>query len=246
MPRNLSSLFVEHRQLTTVLLIGAFVRLLLIVWFHGQPIFIADAKEYKAIALNVFERGEFAVTPGQPTSIRPPLYPVVMAGIYQLMGAENHTAVRAVQAVLGLLTTVIVYRLARAMYPGPVAIWAAVGVCFYPSLVFTGNLLLTETLFTFWLCLFCWLIQRYLTTAGVGVLLAAGAVLGLAALTRSVVWLFPPFLVLFLFWAARERRGTVEGDLGSDVPSCRGGRLRGGSVVRRAMMSLARCWCSAW
>jgi 4-amino-4-deoxy-L-arabinose transferase-like glycosyltransferase len=217
MPRNLSSLSTDHRQLTTVLLIGALVRLLLIVWFHGQPVYIADAKEYNAIALNLFEHGEFAVTPGQPTSIRPPLYPALLAGIYRVMGAENHTAVRVVQAVLSLLTTVIVYQLARAMYGAPVATWAAAGVCFYPSLVFTGNLLLTETLFTFWLCLFCWLIQRYLTTAGLGVLLAAGAVLGLAALTRSVVWLFPPFLVLFLFWAAKGRRGTVGGDLRSGV-----------------------------
>lgn len=199
----------DRGPLTAVLLIGALVRLLLIVSFHGQPIFIADAREYNAIALNVCERGEFSVTPGQPTSIRPPLYPAFLAGTYRVMGGENQTAARVVQAVLGLLTALIVYHLAKAMYGAPAATWAAAGVCFYPSLVFTGNLLLTETLFTFWLCLFCWLIQRHLTTAGVGALFAAGAVLGLAALTRSVVWLFPPLLVLFLFWAAKGRRGTA-------------------------------------
>lgn len=212
-----------HWPLVVVLVLGALVRLLLISGFHGQPIYIADARDYDAIAVNLVQRGEFADVPGRLTSIRPPLYPAVVAGIYWITGSQNHTAVRLAQMVIGLMTTLVVYQLAKSMYSRRIALWAAAGVCFYPALVFQSNLLLTETLFTFLLCLFCLLIERSLITAHVGWLFAAGVVLGLAALTRSVLWLFPPFLVLFLFWALKRvqalhsRTPPAESDLQADA-----------------------------
>jgi 4-amino-4-deoxy-L-arabinose transferase-like glycosyltransferase len=51
--------------------------------------------------------------------------------------------------------------------------------------------------------------QRYLKTVSAAWLAAFGAVLGLAALTRSVLWLFPAPLVLFLVLLGPERRFAV-------------------------------------
>jgi len=61
-----------------------------------------------------------------------------------------------------------------------------------------NNLLLTETLFTFWLVLACLAVVRFLNRNTLAYLAAAGVIIGLAALTRSILWLFPPVLALFI------------------------------------------------
>lgn len=49
--------------------------------------------------------------------------------------------------------------------------------------------------------------QRFLTPfLQLWQLVTLGALLGLGALVRSVLWLFPPFLVVYLFWATRDQR----------------------------------------
>ena len=84
---------------------------------------------------------------------------------------------------------------------------AAAGLyCFYPSLVGATALVLTETLFTLLVVGFLVLVERYLACPVARTLAAAGLVLGLAALTRSVVWLFPPFAASSCSaWGARNR-----------------------------------------
>ena len=79
----------------------------------------------------------------------------------------------------------------------------AAALCWlYPSLIFFNFLILTETLFTFLLLAFVLLTVLLHQKPGVAVAAAAGATLGLAALTRSVLWPVPlilcPALVLML------------------------------------------------
>lgn len=190
-------------RFAVLLTVGIIIRVLLIGWFAGQPLQVGDEKEYNAIALNLATRGEFATAPGDLTSIRPPLYPAMVAGVYRLFGLENYTAVRIVNVGLGLLTTFLIWRLACAMYGPRVGIGAASVACFYPSLLAAENLLLTEALFTCLMAASCWLLQRYLASGSLGYLSGFGFTLGLATLTRSVLWVFPPFLLLYLVFAAR-------------------------------------------
>lgn len=192
------------RFLAVLLAAGMVVRLLLVGWFHDKPLQIVDEQHYRAIAVNLVRDGQYAMTSGQLTSIRPPLYPTMVAGVYRLFGLENNTAVRLVQTGIGLTTVLLVYRLALGMYGPRVARWAAVVVCFYPSALVTESLVLTETLSTFFVVMFCLTVQRFLSNGAVAALIGMGALLGLAALTRSVFWLFPPFLVVFLFLALRK------------------------------------------
>jgi hypothetical protein len=64
------------------------------------------------------------------TSIRPPLYPALVAGIYRVCGVQDYQAVRAMQIVLSLATTALVYYWRGALYDERVAIAAL------PSIVF--------------------------------------------------------------------------------------------------------------
>ena len=191
------------RVLGAMLIAGAAVRLLLIWSFHGQPLY-DDEIHYHQIAVNLVTTGQFAQVRGTPTSMRPPLYPFMVAGIYGVFGIDGQDAVRAIQAVLSLLTVVVVYFLGRDMFTSRVGLWAAGICCFYPSLVASNIFVLTETLFTFLLGLFCLITIRSWNRHSASGMALAGVVLGLAALTRSVMWLFPPVLALFILLALRE------------------------------------------
>ncbi len=189
--------------LLVLLTLGAAVRLALWACFAGLPPSIEDERDYNALACNLVLHGEYAFQPGQPDSLRPPLYPALVAGAYRLFGLENYQAVRLLQAALSLLTVLLAYRLGTALYSPRVGLWAAGLCCFYPSLLGFNNLLLTEVLFTFLLSAFCLLFVRGLQRDSLPALALAGVLLALAALTRSVVWLFPPVLAVFLLLAFR-------------------------------------------
>jgi 4-amino-4-deoxy-L-arabinose transferase-like glycosyltransferase len=212
------------RPLLLILLAGAAVRLALWLAFDGIPINEGDdEREYNLCAVHLAETGEYAYpagkpaadgTPGfQPSSIRPPLYPALVAGVYALCGPENFQAVRLLQAGLSLATVLLVYHLGRALYSRRVGLWAAGLYCFYPSLLMYNNLLLSEVLFIFLLCAFCGALLVAVRRRSLAWVAGAGVLLGLDALTRSIMWLFPvPLAVWLLFaWGGRwpGRLGAV-------------------------------------
>ena len=180
-----------------ILVAGVVVRVLLLLWFQDLPLEVWDEREYNELAVNLATRGEF-VLEGQASSMRPPLYPAVVAGVYKLCGAENYQAVRVLQALIGLATVAVVYLLGSEVYDRRVGAWAAGFFCFYPSMLGQANLLLSETLFTFWLVLICLVVVRFFRGNSIEHLVLSGVLIGLAALTRSVVWLLPPVLALYV------------------------------------------------
>lgn len=163
---------------------------------------IVDEQHYRAIATNVLTRHEFAATAGQPTSIRPPLYPALVAGIWSVSGLDNLQAVRLVQILLALVTTWITYELGRQVFDDRTAAVGAAIAWLYPTLIFFNFLILTETLFTCLLMAFVLLAVRLVKTPTATVAAGCGLSLGLAALARSVLWPLPivlcPLLVLLM------------------------------------------------
>jgi 4-amino-4-deoxy-L-arabinose transferase-like glycosyltransferase len=192
--RRVVAQFVGHRGLLIVLALGLVVRLILLAASAGMPLNIIDEQHYTLIASNIVHGDGFAFAPGRPTSMRPPLYPAFIAGIWTMTGTESLQAVRAAQIILSLLTTVGIYLLALRLFSRRVALGSAAIVCFYPSLLFSGLLLLTETIFTFLVVAFALQYALFLRRPGPITSLGAGAVLGLAALARSVLWPFPVLL----------------------------------------------------
>ena len=195
-----------------ILIVAAAVRVGLWGWFQELPIQISDEKDYTLLAKNIVDYGEFSFNAGTPTSLRPPLYPAMVAGVYALCGLENYQAVRLLQAALSLVNVLVLYGLGKEIASRRTALWLAALFSFYPSLLGFNNLLLTETLFTLLLCGFCYLIVLAYRRQSLGCLLAAGVVLGLATLTRSILWMSPPMLAVFLLctWKSSwPRRGLA-------------------------------------
>lgn len=206
--------------LVAILIAGLVVRALLWTWFAGLDLH-DDERDYNALAISLAQENAFRLQ-GQTTSIRPPLYPLAVSCVYRVMGvatanelATAQQLVRALQAVFSLATVLLVYRLASDLFDSRTGLWAAAIVCFYPSFLAYNNLILTETLFTFWLTLTVWLAVRYVRGGDWRWAIGTGAALGLGALTRSALWMFPPALALF--WMALAPggwRGRLLGPIG--------------------------------
>ena len=189
--------------LLLVLLAALALRLVLLAFTRDTPLVVWDEGDYVRLAQGILHRGEFAFEPGKPTSMRPPLYPAFVAGVFAVAGDGNLQAVRLAQAILSLLLVATVHAVGRRLYNERTALWAAGFVAFYPSLILANYLVLTEVLFTLWLVLTCLAFVRLSETGGGAWALATGVALGLAALTRSVLWPFPVVIVPLTVWAAR-------------------------------------------
>ena len=185
--------------LLLILILGLIPRLALLAFFHDLPIRITDAQDYDQLATSLAETGSYVSASGVPTSLRPPLYPVMVAGLYRMFGVHNLLAVHIFQAVLSLITTVIVYRTGVEIYSKRVGVAAAAIVCFYPTLLGFNSQVLSEVLFTFFQSTIVLLATLVIKRDSLTGLVLLGIVLGLGALTRSILWLFTPLLAAYLF-----------------------------------------------
>jgi len=164
------------------------------LWWAG------DSPWYVGVAKNIAFRHSFELTPGIPTALRPPLYPLLIAAFWWTDNAPI-TAVILVQSICGAATVVLVYLIAKDHFSHRVALIAALGATFAPMTVHYTAVILSESIFTFLLVLgvFFWERNRGL---------ASGLAFGLAALTRTIVIPFLGCLALLTLlppWRNKRR-----------------------------------------
>src|SRR5262245_57736657 len=174
-----------RRLFVAALALGLVARfgILLFTRHLGTP--ITDEQHYARLAENLVAGNGFAWGPNEPTSIRPPLYPALLAGVWSVAGVDNLPAVRFVQILLALGTTGLICLLGRRVYDDTIGMVAAAAFWLYPSFIFFNVLILTETLFTFLLVAFVLLSVMLVQSPTVLTAMLCGAALGLGALTRS-------------------------------------------------------------
>ncbi|MBI3468262.1 MAG: glycosyltransferase family 39 protein [Planctomycetes bacterium] len=193
-----------RHPLLWVLVAGAAVRLLLWFYWRDLPLNIDDEQSYDQLARGLLNASAYVDEHGHPTSLRPPLYPFAVALIYSICGGSHLGAVRAIQAAISMLTIVATYRLGRIAFGSRVGLWGAASACFYPSLLGFNNLVLSETLFTFLLVATTLVCVEAMHRGSFSLLIAAGTLLGLAALTRSIMVLFAPLLAMIIVCSWRD------------------------------------------
>jgi hypothetical protein len=101
-------------------------------WDGRAPVY--DAQAYAAIARNLDEGNGFTVGAGatQPSSNYSPGLPLVVAGVYEVTGGVHERLARVVLAVVGALSVLFAYRIARRLTrpphrPGSSEVGAAAG-----------------------------------------------------------------------------------------------------------------------
>lgn len=138
----------------------------------------------------------FTSIPNQSTSVQEPVYPLFLASLKVLFGLESYQSARLVQAFVGALIPIIIGILGARLFGWGVGILSASVLAVYPPLIYFGRFLMTETLYIFFL-----VATVYFSTIQVrsnpGTSFLGGVTIGLAGLTRSILILFTP---VYLFW----------------------------------------------
>ena len=174
---------------------------------------IDDSHSYDRMAVSVADHGTLPssqIPPsGGPTAYPPPLFPVVLAAAYRIVGTgSEHTrweAGRIEEALLGVIAVVLIALIARRLLGPAAGLVAGAIAAVYPPFLLVGSSLMSESLFIP-------LVLAAVLTALVHRdsehrrrwAIASGVLVALAALTRSngIVLLLP---VAFLVWTERPR-----------------------------------------
>jgi 4-amino-4-deoxy-L-arabinose transferase-like glycosyltransferase len=158
---------------------------------------------------------------GVPTSFRAPLYPAFLTLIYLLtgIGSTRFFAARLMQTLLGASLAPLTYTLARSLLPPSSADqdkrrdWAAAlaawVVACYPLLILYPFGLATENLFFPLILLSFLFLLKSADSSTLANFLLAGLLLGLAALTRSIILPFAGLAILWVWFALKQRRGAI-------------------------------------
>ncbi|HEY3375712.1 MAG TPA: glycosyltransferase family 39 protein [Candidatus Aquicultor sp.] len=189
----------NRRIILTILLIAAFgLRTAWVLWLPSIP--VSDFGWYYDRALSILAGHGYSIA-GHSTAQYPPAYPYFLA--FLLWISRGLLGVKLAQAVIGTFSCYLVYRIARLVASERVALLATALIAVYPDYIFFSNLLASENLFiplmlgTILLILDDSLPLKLPVRIG-----ASGLMLGLAALTRPAILLFP---VVFLIWLIIKR-----------------------------------------
>jgi tetratricopeptide (TPR) repeat protein len=145
---------------------------------------------------------------GKEVFFRAPLYPYLRGIIYTIFG-ESYYIASLIQILIGSLSCVLIYSLAKKFFNRTIGIIASVIACFYgPFIHFDAEpeLPVLEVFLDL-------LVLLFLVSAGTKLKrrwwLLAGVVLGLSAITRPNILIFVPFVLLWIsikFWKEKKNK----------------------------------------
>ncbi len=143
---------------------------------------IYDAALYNNLAHGMLVEHCYCYTPHQPTVLRPPLWPLIIAAIYFFLG-EHSAYVRFFCCLLGSGTCVLVYFLAKDLFGKRIALITGVIAAMYPGLFIWDGWLYTESLYTFCLTAFTFSLSRLQRS-----ILSVGLIAPKRFLTKLTPW----------------------------------------------------------
>ncbi|HEX5502673.1 MAG TPA: glycosyltransferase family 39 protein [Thermomicrobiales bacterium] len=188
------------------ILAAALALRLAVWWLAPHAGWLGDEREYYSAAAILADGRGFAFI-DQSLWVRPPLYVVLLGGLFRVFG-PGRTPVWLAQVALSTATVGLVYALGRLAFGRRAAARTVAALCavYLPFAVYC-RLLLSETLFNFLFVGACVALVWHARRGGRWPLVLAGLALGLGVLTRGIAL---PFLAAVPVWfvALYGRRGA--------------------------------------
>jgi hypothetical protein len=197
-------LSLNFRLLIGILCFGLLLRLL---WALYSPNTLSwDEPTYHDIAVHLAAGQGFRFTneayetavDGLPTSFEEPVWPIILALVYQLLGQGNLIGARIVQVLIGSLLIVTSYGIGQHLNR-PMGLVFALFTAVYPPFVYFSALLMSETPYLLFQSLVLLLSLLTLQKRKIGIAALLGISVGLTSLTRGVFLGIIPLLVVWLW-----------------------------------------------
>ncbi len=134
---------------------------------------------------------------GKEVFFRAPLYPYFLGMVYALFG-EGFYIPRLIQIIIGSLSCVLVFSLAKKLFNRPTGIIASLIACFYAPLIYFDAELLIPVLIIFLDSTLILILLNAQTKLKRRWWLVAGTVLGLSAIARPNILILAPFVLLWM------------------------------------------------
>ncbi len=211
----------QSRWVTTLGIVACGMALRFGAYAMWQPLFAMTPGEgahgsgaYDLYATNLLSTGVYGLVPGTPDAVLPPLYAAALAAVYRI-ASRSTVWIVALNATADAITILAIRRLGARLFRNGAAVgaMAAIAVACYPYLVFQSLTVIDTSVFAALLYVFLVLVVA-LRDAPDGARsfrmgLAAGAVWGLAMLTRPVLPFLALFAAVWLTAALGWRRGLL-------------------------------------
>ncbi|HEY3728099.1 MAG TPA: glycosyltransferase family 39 protein [Solirubrobacteraceae bacterium] len=137
------------------------------------------------------------------SAMHPPLYPLLLSGLY-LIGGHSQLDQRSLGLLLGTITLVLVGLLGRRVGGDRMGLLSAGLYAVYPVMIAVDGDLMSEVLYGPLIAGMLLSALAVIDRPNLRRAALLGALIGLAALTRTEALLFLPFLVVPVAWRARS------------------------------------------
>jgi hypothetical protein len=200
-----------RRATWIVLAVALVVRVAFFAATDYQAQSALDPSDYERHAVSIAAGDGYppSIVADGPSALRPPVYPVVIGGLYALTGDDRDAARLLQLLVLGLLTVVLVGAVARRLLGDRAGVAAMAIAAVYPPLLAYQSTLLSEALAVPLILAAVAAVLRFRDTGDRRWLLATGVLAGLVVLTRFNALVLVPVLALAAAARPRDWRGTA-------------------------------------
>jgi 4-amino-4-deoxy-L-arabinose transferase-like glycosyltransferase len=191
---------------------GIGVRIALLVVNGDRPIGslsgVGDQERYIALANSVFQ-GRGLSYNGQPTALRPPLYPLLLAGSHIIFGSHYVFVVRLLQVFFGMAVAFVCVLIGRNLFGKNVSMSLCIGAVALtlPTLIFISTELQSEQLATLLTTIFLLFVIGQLqgkANCAIGI----GVSSGLATLVRFNCAILVVIGIVICVWPKRKLRAA--------------------------------------
>lgn len=178
----------NKKTIILIFLLTLFVRVFYVVAIPQLSLAGSDAKEYDLIAEGLLKGQGFPVeglADNEVEIVRPPLFPLILAGIYKIFG-HNYMLARIFQALLASIAVLFIYLLSIDIFRNKAAaVISCLIYSLYPSLIAYTGLLYSETVFIFLLVISMYFLNLSINSGKYKFYILTGLFLALATMISS-------------------------------------------------------------
>jgi 4-amino-4-deoxy-L-arabinose transferase-like glycosyltransferase len=190
--------------LALILLIGAGLRS---NFFFSNPQTNSDGVLYAWIGGNIADGYGFTIAEGTSLSDartwHVPVYPIVLAVFYTVFG-KGLLVSKLPAFVFGILTIILFYSFCKRLFDEQTALIASLFLAIHPQFVFFSSEVMAESIYTFFLLLFLYILLSQNRSKELLPYLLLGVTSGVCYLTRTVGILTLPVFALYTIYQNKK------------------------------------------